>query len=485
MSLDFSGDLIVTDLDSTAAENNLNLLRNLYRKNVELERKVKMIEQQKNQEENSHEPVKVIKINLSRLKKHFFFIRSFEFKEPESLKASMKSLITDFFANTTFHGYPILFQKNKKTWVKAMWIIFMVLSYFMFTEMLILNLYTYWQFNVLSRITYVELKRMYLPALTICLAYNNVLGIEQMLVSCKYNRTTICNSTIFEEFYLFDNKQFNKKKCYRINSSDKQSDTIYSDQIGYVNGLTLKFFLPQDDFFNYLTSDNDVLPVFDELSNVLVPGQEINLILSKSEKRKLEHPYNPCYARIQKSINYWRSYMNTTAAYRQINCMETCQLQYYRKECNFNPDATVHKNDSCLSSAQVNFSLGEKYNCEDNCRLECNSTEFSTRKEYLRTKVSTKVQNSIVAALPDTNLTGLSESDIYDRYLEMNLFYVTKTYELVSESEAMTTADLVASAGGLLGLFLGGSLLSLFEIIDLLIEFLYTIFVKRLCQSKH
>lgn len=64
MSLEYSGDLIVTDLDSTVPENNLNLLRNLYRKNVELERKVKRIEQQKNQEENSHETVKVIEINL-------------------------------------------------------------------------------------------------------------------------------------------------------------------------------------------------------------------------------------------------------------------------------------------------------------------------------------------------------------------------------------------------------------------------------------
>lgn len=367
-----------------------------------------------------------------------------------------------------------------------MWIIFMTFSYFMFIEMLILNVNTYLQFHVLSRITYVELQRMYLPALTICLAYNNVLSIDQMLVSCKYNRTSICSSSIFEEFYLFDDKNFRQKKCYRINGSDKQkNDTIYSDQIGYANGLTLKFFLPQDDFLNYLTSDNDVLPVLDELSNVLVPGQEINIIVSKSEKRKLNYPFNPCYNRLKKSIKYWRSYMNTTASYRKINCMETCRLQYYSKSCNFSSDTTSHYADPCLASAQMNFFLRERYHCEQKCLLECNSVEFSTRKEYLRTKASAKVLNSIMAALPDTNLTGLSESDIHERYLEINLFYVTKTYELVTESDAMTSADLVASAGGLIGLFLGGSLLSLFEIVDLLIEILYTFFVKRLCKSKN
>ena len=54
--------------------------------------------------------------------------------------------------------------------------------------------------------------------------------------------------------------------------------------------------------------------------------------------------------------------------------------------------------------------------------------------------------------------------------VKVNIFYESMSYELSSESPKMDIVSLLASIGGNLGLFLGVSVFSLCEIIEVVIE---------------
>jgi hypothetical protein len=54
-----------------------------------------------------------------------------------------------------------------------------------------------------------------------------------------------------------------------------------------------------------------------------------------------------------------------------------------------------------------------------------------------------------------------------------NVFYKSLSYELSTESPQLIAITLIANIGGYLGLFLGVSVFSLFEPVQILIEIIY------------
>lgn len=74
-----------------------------------------------------------------------------------------------------------------------------------------------------------------------------------------------------------------------------------------------------------------------------------------------------------------------------------------------------------------------------------------------------KINNEIIDENFDT------ESD-KDSVLALNVFYNTGSYTKITEKQAMEPQSLFPSVGGTLGLFLGISILSFVEIIEVAIE---------------
>jgi len=58
-------------------------------------------------------------------------------------------------------------------------------------------------------------------------------------------------------------------------------------------------------------------------------------------------------------------------------------------------------------------------------------------------------------------------------FVFLNIFYGELSYDLSAETPQLTLITLIANVGGYLGLFLGVSVFSLFEPIQIFIEILY------------
>ena len=91
--------------------------------------------------------------------------------------------------------------------------------------------------------------------------------------------------------------------------------------------------------------------------------------------------------------------------------------------------------------------------CEDLCPVECHSIRFKTR------------------------VTQLDKSHKNDKRATIGIFYENLNVRLITEIPMFTTGDLVSSIGGILGLYLGISMICIAEIFMLVAKIISIIFL--------
>ena len=172
--------------------------------------------------------------------------------------------------------------------------------------------------------------------------------------------------------------------------------------------------------------------------------------------------------------------------YTRETCINFCAQLMSKQVCNCNYYAwplRVDDFDICLTSAQTacamnffynTFIVGDfiKNNCLDKCPIECNIRTFTTSQSYFKFPNSNQVANLLyyddVFMPAHTNQTDATDFySLYDNMLSVSVFYESLSYSITEERPAIVMTELIGSIGGHLHLFLGMSLLSFFEIIEL------------------
>ena len=104
--------------------------------------------------------------------------------------------------------------------------------------------------------------------------------------------------------------------------------------------------------------------------------------------------------------------------------------------------------------------------------LECNRTEIK-----VTTSSSKLLGDDLIDFIRENdNLssdfikTRINQVNVANSFVKVNIFYDSMSYELSTESPKMNIVSMLASIGGNLGLFLGVSVFSLFELVEVAIE---------------
>ena len=123
------------------------------------------------------------------------------------------------------------------------------------------------------------------------------------------------------------------------------------------------------------------------------------------------------------------------------------------------------------------------------CPLECNQTLYKptiTSYQLIGAQFLGKVlNNSIITSDFITRI--LDTTQIEKSLIQVSIFYESLSYILSEETPRMNMVSLLASIGGNLGLFLGVSVFSLYEMVTIEIFFIQRDFKKSLNQieQKH
>lgn len=320
-------------------------------------------------------------------------------------------------------------------------------------------------------------------------------SLEQSVINCRFNRSK-CNLTEFEWFYspAYGN-------CFRFNSGfDKNGQKIplkYSYSAGIESGLNLELFIGPENktnpLFTYWEHSGIKVNIFDQTyltsyeEGIEAPsGFSTNIAISKQVTINEPKPYSSCdnLNKLNKNnleiINF---ILNSNFSYRQKDCFEYCYQKVAEERCgcfdlyfpNFGTEMPCYLNESnyeCLVGVYLNF-LNRDFAdyCFSLCPLECESVSFATKISYsdFPSRAYSKLMLKNLSKYFN-NQTKIEYQELRENVLQLRIHYDELKYTFISEKPKILVEDLFANIGGTLSLFIGISILSLGELIELAVQ---------------
>jgi hypothetical protein len=311
------------------------------------------------------------------------------------------------------------------------------------------------------------------------------LSIQDMLFYCKFSNLE-CNYTNFKWHY-----DFLSGNCYQFNagvdSSGNFAQPYSTSEDGEFGGLSLILFIGEA--LNSFCSNG--LKIFIEnvptkLENYfeIKPNSKTNIALYKVSTRKSPHPYSDCS---ESDSFIFKETQKLYQTYSQKACKELFFQKLFVEICfcystttlnifNSKPCLTTDELDCATKVYQMNT---EKYKWLLECPNECQSTSYEytySASEYSGERYYQEFKNQF----------NISEEDVLSRKfnkgkngLILNVYFPQLKYTEVSETPKVGVISLISNIGGTLGLFLGISLLSFVEIVEIFFEIVFILFTKK------
>jgi hypothetical protein len=230
-------------------------------------------------------------------------------------------------------------------------------------------------------------------------------------------------------------------------------------------------------------------------------AQQTNLVISRNYVEKLAYPYSNCIDD-KHTIDSFDSvsYKRTVAYlkhYRQRFCVIACLQEFLMRNCNcidlklpvfdmrHMPPCFADEQQHCMHlhlQSSENALLNEF--CLSECPLRCNSLSYNLvpfHANYPSDNYARQIINSAnfsrLFHLPFISLSQFKRSS-----LAVSVYFDSMTYTKVIEQPALPFIELLANIGGLAGLFLGISILSFVELVEIFVE-VSIYFIQRRLQT--
>lgn len=380
-----------------------------------------------------------VKEDIQQLKKQNIEIMK-RMETPAEKFKSFKDLKNELQALFSPTGYSELLSTNNLL-KKIFWLVSILTLFVVCMVQVDHNVQSYQAHEVVTEIQLRDKGRdPAFPAVTLCPIkseyFKNLKDTEMApsdfinIQDCQFDMKPInCSSRDFEHFTLTlpEAKPLN---CYKFNGGRNRS-VISSGKFGILSGLSFKFTLLRNELLYYFVGDNRVQPIASELTGILQAGQVYSVAIQTTVDTKLADPFSPCIDSINpETSGLVKQILELNITYRQRNCNQMCHDNYVAEYASANN----------LPQYEVMKSFDYIGNCSQVCPLECESTNYDMREDSYRIDYE----------------VGVSHASFY---------FVDHKQTEITQTEKTTPADLVSNTGGVLGLFLEVSFLSLYRFI--------------------
>ncbi|XP_077869248.1 acid-sensing ion channel 2-like [Saccoglossus kowalevskii] len=264
-------------------------------------------------------------------------------------------------------------------------------------------------------------------------------------------------TTVFTEHgvcYSFNNGLDNILKATSTGSSTGLHMLINVQRIEYTIGprtgigITVILSEPGAD----ITGENTALSI--------APGVEALVAMPMDKYLFLKAPYqtNCC----TEGTSYY-------PVYSYHGCMNEKMSNEMAEKCNCKEIELPGPVRTCTLQESVECALPLKVSnalTNIDCNVPCNFTLYNPRVTYGHFP-----SPSIIQRLSD--MYGISEESVKDNFIDIMIFYTELTYKEIQLIPAMSVWSLFSSFGGLMGLCIGASVLTLAEFIDFSLSFVF------------
>ena len=315
--------------------------------------------------------------------------------------------------------------------------------------------------------------------------------LEDILIECSFNGIA-CSAADFN--WVYNELSGN---CYGVNLGNS-TKFKYSKFYGKYYSLSMTLFMGMKDELNILSSAKGItLNIFNNTKQYygtiidLPNGYETNVQLGRFFVNQLPKPYSNCDIDVENPFSMdsymYNKIINNNLEYNQQFCLELCYQELAIKSCNCSDiESVLFKGDNicnldnldCLNQVFEKFLSPDyvKNYCLPECPLECNQTSFgvSLTSSDIEPEYYSKIVQEKAKTLNITNETWSLE-EVKNNIIKFNIYYDTFSYSITTESPTLDVIGLLAFIGGTLGLFLGVSVLTTVELIEIFIGFIVEI----------
>lgn len=460
-------------------------------------------------------------------------------EENNNRKKKLKTTCIDWIKSSSFIGLPNIFNESNII-IRLLWLLFFLISLILFLIQSIQQIQEFYTYKVNRQINIASPQiPLLFPILTICninfLSTQYGAQFAQQIISTYLNNsnnnnnsTTIINELSKNVFLqksiiqanakvqneskqrkfglfgspasesiitcLFDGSPCNLKtdfdwyfdskygNCLKFNSNQNKRVS----QTGSKNGLYIELYIGDDDelvsftrnrgIHLFITNNTFIEPNTDGID--LPPGMSTDTSITYSITRRLQDPFSNC-----KSLN----------SYSQTDCNQNCYQENIFQKCLcydtrfgnkfFTKQRPCIEIDDFFCSIKFLKEFGNstaKNKCDLNCPNECKTVKFEHRlsfsdfpsESYANYLINSNNNNTLWSS-SHMNYTKLKKSSTaFDLYFDE--FSFTSIYEV----PALSLNDLISNIGGYLALYIGISLVSLCQFLEIFIK-LILIFLNK------
>ena len=224
-----------------------------------------------------------------------------------------------------------------------------------------------------------------------------------------------------------------------------------------------------------------------ELMGFDVPtGFQTNIALEKTIINKLPTPKSECVndskePRFKNNI-FVSLLSNMSLNYSQNQCFDLCYQYSLIKNCgcydpllpSFGADRICSDNIDLLCDYNFNDYFADNVVgvCEQKCPPECDSLfyTYTTSQSQFPSKYYAKnfIKDFILEKF--SNSKKVDFDAIQDSSLALSIYFKATEHNFIKELQETNTVNLLSQIGGTMGIFLGASILSYFEMLELFLE---------------
>ncbi|XP_065070941.1 acid-sensing ion channel 1-like [Rhopilema esculentum] len=402
-------------------------------------------------------------------------------------------------ASLTMHGFGRLLSTKSKA-MRCIWLLLILF----FVSLVILTVMPtirgYFKSPSLTKEETVRVSEMKIPAVTVCGPSFSKAKVTKFAkeknITVKYNwlgridnmDDILWKASSLEDIAYDNNTMFiinpdkhdiaiervlvaNQGYCYKVNANgtaiQKSVNLGFTfDIILFVNlSNGVQFNTSPTDAVHVLIQDHKQFPSLDS-GRILAPiGHQTFIEMKKTEITRLKPPYP------SKCTNGENMKLLFKGDYTVSNCRLSCLLSQVSQRCSYIfawhshllPKAMRKQLSRNQSEASCSLTITEKLldsnyaSC--NCELPCTETKF---RKYSSTAKMTS-----------------EDPRIHKHIVVISVFFGGMEYEKITEFKMYTTERFVGEIGGQMGIWIGASIFSVFELIYLLIQF-----IDFLCRKK-
>ena len=437
--------------------------------------------------------------------------------------SEIKNILKELFGDSTIHAVPRII-KSKRVFIKILWSISLLVSTSYCFYLIINSILSYLDFNnnIITRIEKISETPSLFPQVMIC-----NLNMFQTNESFEFINDLIQNKSYIIDFpkdekkYYFYNELFRQNDSFKQSFSNHLNETLISCLFqnsncsfadfdyefhtffgncyrfknkssyipGYFYGLRLELFagnatnVPSfiDNLgFHVFIGNESIRPIHSEGIDIST-GTKTNINVKRIFSNRLDLPYNNCTINFENvKSELYLAILKTNRTYRKSDCLNLC----YQKQvidickCFTNNYDSLGQSNSCTNTSEIlcayeiwkKFGLQEyKLICDDLCPEECNTIIYDLTTSF------TNYPSNLYASKYLFDKYALSKGqnwyeDLKQNVLAVNIYYDELGYTLMSQQPKIDLIDLVGIVGGLMGLFVGTSFLSLIEFLEAIIE---------------